>query len=169
LLAKAVCQAMERLSAPTPSRASFAPTDILSNTKARVRPKSNVGASLLAKAVCQAMNMLTLPPPSRASPAPTGFSAVPKIPIKPPDNCRSRACSRKRCVRRWRCCLRRRHRERALLLQIFCRTQSPCTPNSNVGASFAPTDFCRTQSPGTPQIKCGSEPARESNLSDAEI
>ncbi len=33
MLAKAVCQAMERLSVPTPSRASFAPTDILSNTK----------------------------------------------------------------------------------------------------------------------------------------
>ncbi len=111
-----------------------------------------------------------------------------KIPIKPPDNCRSRACSRKRCVRRWRGCLCRRLREQALLLQIFCRTQSPCTPKSNVGASllaktvcqamerlsvptpsrasFAPTDFCRTQSPGTSQIKCGSEPARESGLSD---
>ncbi len=71
---------------------------------------------------------------------------VPKIPIKPPDNCRSRACSRKRCVRRWRGCLCRRHREQALLLQISVGYKGPCTP----------------------QIKCGSEPAGESAVSGNE-
>jgi hypothetical protein len=89
LLAKAVYQAMEMLSVPTPSRASFAPTDILSNPKARVRPKSNVGASLLAKALCQAMKMLTVLTPSRASPVPTGISAALKIPITPQIKCGS--------------------------------------------------------------------------------
>jgi hypothetical protein len=145
LLAKAVCQAMKFLTVLTPSRAGSLPQGFRPYTKSRSHPKSNVGASLLAKALCQAMNMLTLPPPSRASPAPTGFSAVPKIPIKPPDNCRSRACSRKRCVRRWRGCLCRRLREQALLLQIFCRTQSPCTPKSNVGAGLLAKAICQTQ------------------------
>ncbi len=70
---------------------------------------------------------------------------VPKIPIKPPDNCRSRACSRKRCVRRWRGCLCRRHREQALLLQISVEHKARAHPKSNVGAGLLAKAICQTQ------------------------
>jgi hypothetical protein len=89
--------------------------------------------------------MLTVPPPSRAGSLPQGSRPHPKSRLHP-KSCRSRACSRKRCVRRWRGCLCRRHREQALLLQISVGHKGPCTP----------------------QIKCGSEPAGESAVSGNE-
>ncbi len=133
---------------------------------------------MLAKAVCQAMERLSVPTPSRASFAPTDFCRTQR-PVYAPNQMWERACSRKRCVRRWRGCLCRRLREQALLLQIFCRTQSPCTPKSNVGASllakavcqamemlsapspsrasFAPTDILSNTKPVYTQLKCGSK------------
>jgi hypothetical protein len=86
LPAKAVCQSMNRVTDPAPSRASPLPHSgciprlglgcaVGETVRAAPRIPSRttiktVGAGLLAKAVCQSMNRVTDPAPSRASPLP---------------------------------------------------------------------------------------------------
>ncbi|PTT70368.1 hypothetical protein DBR26_09905 [Pseudomonas sp. HMWF007] len=67
---------MKRLSVPTPSRASHAPTVIREDTESD--NDAQPGASLLAIADCQAMKMLNVPTPSRAGSLPQWFSGVPE-------------------------------------------------------------------------------------------
>ena len=94
MLAVAVCQSLNWVTDPPPSRASPLPhlrcvprlvwgCTTRSNAAAAPRPPARtpiktVGAGLLAKAACQSLKRVTDPPPSRASPLPH-LACVPRL------------------------------------------------------------------------------------------
>ncbi len=97
LLAKAVCQAIEMLAIPTPSRASPAPTGFAVCTRLVINTPQS-GSGLARESGVSGNEMLAIPTLSRASPAPTGFAVCTRLVINTAPVW-ERACSRKRCVR----------------------------------------------------------------------